>query len=176
MNKSTSLCNGEYISFMNSGDTFHSNSSISNIVPHLIPGREMIIYGDHCILNHNSDPTYSKPMNLSRLAYRSCFCHQSTIVSTSLLQRHPFSSTLKLAADYEFFSYWFFHKSPPIFSYIPMPIAVITRGGLSDSKQSSVVREWISVSSHYTFFPFQLYLLLLKVIIFSLLKRLISYF
>lgn len=103
MNKGIKHTTGEWTIFMNSGDYFSSNAVVSDIFD-----REEdydgidVVYGNVSILEKWG--TYEeKPENLSLMAKRLPFCHQSAFAKTELMRKHLFDTRYSICADYKFF-------------------------------------------------------------------------
>lgn len=105
MNKGIKAASGQWIIFMNSGDTFSNNDVLNNISKIIMEdGSNDIIYGNTYLINQNQ--SYSKLQRARKFKYIKWgmpFCHQSVIVKTKLLKTKYFDISFKLAADYNFF-------------------------------------------------------------------------
>ena len=107
MNKGIKSASGEWINFMNSGDTFYSNTILNDIFHNsFIPFD--VIYG-------NTNYVYSygniirKAGNVTSNNYMP-FTHQSSFVKTSLLKSLGFDYQYKICADRDFFHKIFLDK------------------------------------------------------------------
>lgn len=100
MNKGIKLTTGEWINFMNAGDSFYSLDTISNISMYfnedynLVYGKTNMCFAHGTFIRDCSLRTTSNPMP---------FVHQSSFCRTELLKKHPFSLNYRYAADYDFF-------------------------------------------------------------------------
>jgi len=103
MNKGVDVATGEWINFMNSGDSFATDHTISDIFGRGIDyeGQD-VIYGDTLYV-YSGSPILYKAKPLSTLEYRMAFCHQSSYVRTHLLKLRHFDLHFKYVADYDFF-------------------------------------------------------------------------
>ena len=119
MNKGVRLCHGEYVLFLNGGDSFYDEHVIDEL--------------DHTIALYPADAIYGRTMMLfyeGRGIYNENeehgdpimpFIHQSVIVKREHLLAHPFDLSYKILGDREFF-YWMrqkkmsFHYEPYIVS------------------------------------------------------------
>lgn len=100
MNKGIEFATGEWINFMNAGDTFYSNNVLENIF-HKSDKYADVIYGDH-VLVYNAD--YSRRCRAGEVKdlWRGMiFCHQSSFVKTSLMKKNMFNCRFRIAADFE---------------------------------------------------------------------------
>lgn len=117
MNKGIKAATGEWINFMNCGDSFVSNNVIELVFNDYIDSNINVIYGDtllsykHKFLVRKTLPTYDNFPNI---------CHQSAFTRNICLKKYPFNLKYKIAADIDFFYKVFSHES---FLYIPILIA-----------------------------------------------------
>ena len=105
MNKAVSYANGEWIIFMNAGDTFYTNdilSSIFNAETIKTYNSYGILYGDRCNIYHNRHEIIPSA-DIHNIEKYMPFCHQATLTRTHLLHKMPFDTRYKLGADYDFF-------------------------------------------------------------------------
>ena len=119
MNKGTRLSKGDYVLFLNGGDSFYDEHVIAELEGTIakdpadaIYGRTMMLfYEGRGIYNENED--HGDPIMP--------FIHQSVIVRREHLLAHPFNLSYKVLADRELF-YWMrqqrmrFHYEPYIVS------------------------------------------------------------
>ena len=104
MNKGVSLAKGEYIIFMNGGDSFYDltvldkfEAVVSRVDADAYYGNTMMeFYEGKGVLHDNEERHRNSVMP---------FIHQSVIVKRDLLLKHPFDLKYKILADNEFF-FW----------------------------------------------------------------------
>lgn len=102
MNKGVKMAHGEYIMFLNSGDTLHDKNVIEHVMPKL--------KADICVGNMVSDkggrmvPPDDKDLTMS-FFIRGSLAHPSSFTRRVLLERHPFREDSKILGDREFFMY-----------------------------------------------------------------------
>lgn len=101
MNKGINLANGEWINFMNAGDTFYHSNIIEDIFAKKIYEYD-IIYGAVNMLSSTYNKIVWPKHNISR-SHPMPFNHQSVFVRTSLCKQYPFDISYRYAADYNFF-------------------------------------------------------------------------
>ena len=129
MNKAIDLATGDWLIFMNAGDTFADAETLSMIVEKILPGSE-ILYGDMVyVKNHQKMLQKAKPVET--IFQGMPFSHQATLVKTDLIKTYKFNETYKFAADYEFLIR--LYKNSHAFQYINIPICVFSSGGKSES-------------------------------------------
>jgi glycosyltransferase involved in cell wall biosynthesis len=130
MNKGIEMATGDWINFMNAGDTFHSPDILERIFG-TGPADADIVYGDTVmVLNIGS---FVKPAKagVSAKTYMP-FGHQSAFVRTSWMKKLKFDRTYRICADRNFF-YRAYHAGAK-FRYIPVTVADYeAEGGLSST-------------------------------------------
>lgn len=102
MNKATKTSSGEYIVFLNSGDTFCDNTVIADLVPYL---HADIVYGNAIRIYKNQKvrETYrGKYKLICMLLMGKMMCHQSVFAKTSIMRQYGFDEQYKICADYDF--------------------------------------------------------------------------
>jgi glycosyltransferase involved in cell wall biosynthesis len=119
MNKGIDLAAGEWINFMNSGDSFYENNIIRKIFEKDVISDD-IVYGDVLyVYGFGNFLKKAEPLNL--MVKQMVFCHQATFVRFSLMQEIKFDTSFKSSGDYNFFYQCYkLHKS---FRYVPFIIA-----------------------------------------------------
>lgn len=140
MNKAIDMCTGEWIIFMNAGDSFHSNDSLMSATGFLEKNADAdIVYGDVNIIYDWGEKMY-RPLPLEELKNRMVFSHQSCFVKTELMKKVKFSLEYKIAGDYNFFYHQYMDKR--IFRYIPVCIADFDGiNGISASRHFLALKE-----------------------------------
>jgi len=101
MNKSLSIASGEYVVFVNSGDSFWNNSVLDTIKCEREEGVD-VIYGDVNFVLGNWERIIPAE-DLDFISVNMPFCHQSTFVRTELLRKYRFNEKYKICADYDMF-------------------------------------------------------------------------
>ena len=123
MNKGILKSKGEYILFLNSGDSFHDQNSLLTLTENLF-GFD-IVYGDITDKSYNENKKITFPKNLT-FEYMLCagLPHQATAIKRNLFYKYGFYETkYKIISDWAFFiSILFIHKIS--YQYIEVPIAV----------------------------------------------------
>lgn len=101
MNKGIAVATGDYINFMNAGDRFENDNVIKTIVEK-IDQSAVIVSGKTHYREHKRDFILS-PLPLTSFPRKIPYCHQSCFVNTAYHQKHPFDTSFKYCADYNFF-------------------------------------------------------------------------
>lgn len=120
MNKGISIATGQYINFMNAGDTFYSSETLK-ILAGRIDNNAIIIYGD-CNVKFRGSVVHKKPLKIDYLNTKLPFCHQSMLVDVSFHKKHLYSTKLKIASDYKFV-YDAYYKNNVKLQYIPITVS-----------------------------------------------------
>lgn len=145
MNKGIEKASGEYINFMNAGDTFaNANvlSKISNYInnhPDVIYGRTTLKKNDRVIRTISPKPFFNRNSRLGS----SGLCHQSTFIKTNIIKVLRFNTIYKIAADYDLLNRIYQHKG--IFVEIPIVIASYDVTGVSSVNHDKRIIELCSI-------------------------------
>lgn len=134
MNKGLSLASGEWINFMNCGDSFYDNETIGKIFSCHLP--EGVIYGDVMFSFDGSNAVYVEAKKLYHFWKGMQFVHQASFVSSKLMRKFPFDTSYRLIADYN--SLYQIYLSKAAFTYINVAICNFQAGGLSDNNPKSI--------------------------------------
>lgn len=101
MNKGALRATGEYILYMNSGDTFSSSDSLMNLCTGININEYDVIYGD-TLMSFSWGKIVNKPQKLT-VNNPMPFIHQSCLTKRSLLLKFPFNLKFKIIADHNLF-------------------------------------------------------------------------
>jgi len=151
MNKGIKVAKGEFIIFMNSGDTFCNEYVLSQVNSYLTPEFD-IYYGDNYKIKPNSKSLKKYPEKLSfSFFYSSSLNHQSTFIRRQLFFDHfLYSENFKIISDWEFFIYTICKMNVP-YKYLSIPIANYDFTGISslDKYKNLAKEERIQVLKKY---------------------------
>ena len=139
MNKGVRISRGNWILFMNAGDTFSDKFVLRKLIANLEDSPDIVAGHTVFLSNYGTRLCHAKPLETVREGMP--FCHQSVIVKREWLLRHPFVTRYHLTADYEFF-YWAADQRP-VYKIVDFPIA------LFDGRDSVSERNWIEVKRQY---------------------------
>lgn len=130
MNKGISIASGEWIIFMNAGDSFVSKTTLSELTELLQDSSCGVIYAPHILRYNNHERLINDiPFFKQNKQYRTMgFSHQSCLVRTSLACKYGFNSDYKLSADYKMISSIYYDENA-IFRNSTSPIAVMDDNG-----------------------------------------------
>ncbi len=118
MNKGISVAKGEWINFMNCGDSFYSTTVIENIF-NIGNIDSDIIYGNtNLLFKIGNFVKKAKPITAQNYMP---FMHQSSFVKTSIMKDKRFDCKFKICADRHF--YYESYKTEKKFQFIDLIIA-----------------------------------------------------
>ena len=141
MNKGLSKATGEWIIFMNAGDVFYANKTLTGIFNSSMNDADLV-FGD-AIADYRTFKVYQKA-GQPRELWKGMICrHQSLAIRTNLIKKMQFDLAFKYGADYAMVLQLFSHGSR--FKYFPMPISVYESRGISNHNMFRSVRD------HYIF-------------------------
>ena len=136
MNKGAALATGEWIIFMNAGDTFAAIDTISQVFRHDVSDAD-IVYGD--VLKNGVVKKAGLPHN----SHRMFFCHQCVFTRTILCKKHPFDLRHAMSADFKFFKTMTAQQRR--FMKLDMTIADFDTSGVSNTRRADGLRDNIAI-------------------------------
>jgi glycosyltransferase involved in cell wall biosynthesis len=141
MNRGIDLVSGEWINFMNSGDSFYNSSVIKNTFNYEKNNDVDVIFGHHNVIYPYKKNIVVKAGDAKLLWKGSQFCHQSSFIKSSLHKINKFNALHRIGADFEFF--YNAYKNNKHFKYKDIVVSTVSAGGLSDIKRvDSIVGRW----------------------------------
>lgn len=155
MNKGVSMATGEWCCFINAGDTFVDNDTISKVFSE--KRNADVIYGDVVKYDKNGNANVKKAKS-PRNSHRMYFCHQSAFTRTECLRNTPYDIKHRMSADFKLYKQLW--KQGCSFLQLDFPISVFDTSGVSNSQRSkgladniSVIREVDSVADQLRLLP-----------------------
>ena len=147
MNKGVGYASGEWILFMNAGDSFYDADSLSRVFSKAYDESTGVIYGDVNLIFPNCGSILRRMDDLQGIAQPLSVCHQSTLSRKELLTTHRFDLSYRIAADANFFySLW---KKNIVFEYVPVCIANYEAvAGVSSTKFVRLFKEHARIVGH----------------------------
>lgn len=121
MNKAISHVTGTYVSFMNSGDSFYSNVTLSEVFTNCNLLNKDVIYGDVFMKYTIAKSFIRRFDNINPCSVSYNLCHQATFTKSTLLKKYGFDLSYKIAADMNLFT--IIYNNGGTFGYIPIVIA-----------------------------------------------------
>lgn len=138
MNQAIEASQGEYLIFMNCGDTFDSSDVLLNVDKFISenPGID-IIYGNYVV---NGDVRIQPKILTDFYLFRTPLCHQSMIIKKELFDEIGFYDLrYRILADYNFTQKaWWNGKK---FEYIDLVVCKYLGGGVSEMKEGMRKKE-----------------------------------
>jgi len=104
MNKGIAASNGNYLLFLNSGDTLHSKTILAEVNKHF-SGNKDIYYGNIMLCKNGKEKIDIYPNTLSiSFLYRKSLPHPASFIKRSLFDKVSlYNEKLMLVSDWEFF-------------------------------------------------------------------------
>lgn len=128
MNKGLALAKGEWVNFMNAGDTFYNRWVLADVFRQEVEDAG-VVYGDS-IANYKTFKAMRKALPVKDLWKGMVCCHQAMFFRASLIKNMAYRPGSYFSADYEL-TYRLF-KTGKSFRYVPITIAVFDTRGTSN--------------------------------------------
>lgn len=138
MNKGLNAATGDWVIFMNAGDSFYNNTVIERFVPQ-IEKDTVIAHGDIMVIGKHFK-YHRKPTPIEQMKERMTVRHQATFTKLSYHKTHPFDTSYRSSGDYAFFYKAYFDDKVK-FQYIPLCVANFDNTGISNANFKSSFRE-----------------------------------
>lgn len=147
MNKGIMLATGDWILFMNAGDTFCSIHTIKDVFSNVmtVAGKNIDgIYGDTIrIRGSKMMEVEGHPLSEIAEGFPLPFCHQSVFVKTALLRQLMFDERYKQAGDYDLFCRAYVAGAH--FVHVKIAISNYLMGGISETNNIFHWKEKIEI-------------------------------
>lgn len=153
MNKGIKVAKGEFVIFMNGGDSFYDETVLENVNELLVDDFD-IYYGDNYKIKQNSKrkKTYPEELTFS-FFYTSCINHQSTFIRRKLFFDYfLYNEDFKIVSDWEFFIYTICHENIP-YKYLGITISNYDFTGISSIKKYRDVAHEEKMQVFNKYFP-----------------------
>ena len=147
MNKGIDVATGEWINFMNAGDSFCEQNTISRVLLEnhydydLLCGEHNLYLDDlytHCKLDDNWAIHKKMPA-----------CHQSIFMKTLILKKYFFDLKYQIAADYDLIYKVYFDGFDKI-KFYNFPISNFLNDGLTTHNKDIVAFEYVTIFNQYS--------------------------
>lgn len=132
MNEAVKYASGDYVIFINAGDTFYADDVLVRFAEKAPKEPKSIVYGDTYFELSKSMSKAPSVINAS-VCYRNIPCHQAIFYSLDVLESRGFDINFKIRADYEHFL-WAYFEGGCSFTYLSFPVCSYEGGGFSESK------------------------------------------
>ena len=145
MNRGTARARGDYIFFLNVGDTFYNDHVLEDVCLYLKEDKEAIHYGKVCLVfpdGSKSIEDFSQWEGSLEGKVLDGFmpCHQSIFAPRRLLADHYFRETYKIRADYEWLVYSLSKGS--LCKSMPVVISYYDTSGVSGKYRNRGLSLW----------------------------------
>lgn len=158
MNKGANLASGEWIFYLNAGDTFVDLFILEKLSQFFNDKSLDVVYGD-VIQQFNGYERYVYAKDVKLIKHKMPFCHQSVFVKTRLVKEKKFNLTYRIAADYDLF--YRIYNEGAVFMQVQCPISNYEAcDGLAINNPLNVLKEYMKANgSFYKYkFPVNYYL------------------
>ena len=145
MNKGIDVATGEWINFMNAGDSF-TNNILNKLFTIDVISNYDIIYGDRILIS-TEKKVIEKANSLENFYLMMPFGHQSTFIKSNILKTNKFDLLYTLSSDYDLLLN--LYQNNYSFYYYPEPISHFILGGLS--QQNSFKSNFEALHSIYKY-------------------------
>ena len=167
MNKGVRLATGEWILFINSGDSLYSNDAIETVARNIPDKAIDVLYGNVNMQYADKEVCQESDNDLSSFRKYMPIFHPATLVKSSLLKAALFDESYKVAADYKFF--YNLYLSGAVFHKINCCISNFeAEDGISNKNIILAMKENFKVRAHekkYIWIPkYCLYFMYMKLI------------
>jgi len=154
MNKGITKAKGEWIYFLNAGDTLYNDEVLSDIFNATIPKETELIYGNIRTKNHPSGSNYfqGSEVHLESFFYRVGLCHQATFTKLSAFEEIGVyaGAEYRILADQEWFVRFFLARKKA--HYMNTTIAYYEIVGESYNKRVQSYEEHLKlVKKHFNY-------------------------
>lgn len=126
MNKGAKMASGEYVLFLNAGDTFVDADTVSRVFAESA-GAD-VVYGD--IMKNGKRKNAPMPRNCHKMYY----CHQAAFTRRECLLQTPFDTRHRFSADFKQAKQLFL--SGKSFEHVAIAVADFDTSGVSNTSRS----------------------------------------
>lgn len=149
MNKGLLKAKGKYVLFLNSGDTFYSNSAIRSFESFFKTVEYDVVYGDISILDGSRQWLVESPSELTfNYLAKDTLPFPCTIIKRETLLEFKFDESLKIVSDWKFFIL-ILCKYDKKYKHVPATIVNFKLGGISSTNPELVAIERRDVLENY---------------------------
>lgn len=138
MNQALLQSQGEWIIFMNAGDSFYNEFVLRDTMKYLLEKSVAVVYG-HTLIELDKNYSFVQIHSVTQLEKFFSLGHQSCFVKTEIMKQYMFNTDYKIAADYDLFLK--LHKDKKIFHAMNIIIASYNREGISAQKSTLLYKE-----------------------------------
>ncbi len=148
MNQAIKMCRGEWVLFLNAGDSFVNSCTLSNVFSGSHDKGLACIYGNTINIKLNIEYR-KKGYPISSIYYRVPFIHQAVFVRTDIMTKYLFDTRYKIAADYDLYARLF--DDGLTFKRIDVDIAKFDLSGVSQTNRQSAQDEVYDIQKRHNY-------------------------
>ena len=137
MNKGIIQAHGDYLIFMNSGDSFYNPDVLKTVIPFL---KSDIVEGILYKTKRKKFTILPKSNPTMMLFYEGGLDHQACFIRKSLFKDSLYDESFKIAADWKFFLQKVVFENYTL-SYMPVVVASYEEGGISEDKSIDAIHK-----------------------------------
>lgn len=139
MNKGIAKAKGEYLNFMNSGDSFYDEYTISNVLSQSLTAD--LVYGDWIRVYPDREVLKLAPKShFSITIFFENVCHQAMFIKSDVLKKEGYDERLKILADWK--RWQKMSLDGQSFQYLPFIICRFEAGtGLSQKGSIQMIKD-----------------------------------
>lgn len=146
MNKGIRLATGDWIVFMNAGDSFFSKDVISSVFNKSIPSNVKLIYGDVMLDFGDKGKLLKRLCNIDKEVAPFEICHQSVFTSSDFLKKNMYDTSYKICADCD--NFYKIQKSGFGLQYVPITVSVFeVVKGVSSNRLVESFKERVKIKN-----------------------------
>jgi glycosyltransferase involved in cell wall biosynthesis len=143
MNKGIAKATGMYVLFLNSGDTFYSETALASFIPYVASQKD-IYYGNIQVLGGKVRiQTYPEEVSFAYFVKKT-LPHPAALIKRSCLETLPFDETLQIVSDWKFFTQGIC-KHGFTYQYVNAVISSFRMDGISSTNPNLVKEERLKV-------------------------------
>ena len=149
MNKGIKCAKGEYIIFLNAGDSFFDKNTLTRI--NFSTNSDLVVGN---LLFIDSNTVKKSPENLdSRYMLKNTLPHQATLFHRRVFKKYGnFNASYRIAGDYEFFARMV-NSGEPSYCFHPEIIAKFAGGGISSDPKYRNLRKRENHRIRWEYYP-----------------------
>lgn len=140
MNKGIARATGDYLLFMNAGDTFYADTTLHDVVTQMGDDVADVVYGNWMDVYSDGRRCMIKPreITLANILDKN-ICHQAMFMRTEVMKQRGYDERFRLYADWAYCIGMVLRGS--VFRYVDVTICCYQRGGLSDKSNDLIAKE-----------------------------------
>lgn len=147
MNKGIEVASGEWMNFMNAGDTFADNRVLEKVFDKTYPYYLKVIYGDTIMLG-NLQKRLKKANDITKINRYLPFCHQSSFIKNINNNSIKYDLKYRISSDYKMFLNIYLIWGRESFYYLPIAFSVFeAENGISTTKTFNMKEEYLAIRS-----------------------------